>query len=91
MTRNNKKYKCFTSCNNDNGEWGLHWEDGHEDWKNKQGNKSYVGFSNPNNNAIIYLSYFMITTEKSTEEEEKCGYDSQNNDFIYLSCFELLK
>ena len=33
----------------------------------------------------------MTTSEYSTEEEEKCAEDSQNNDFISLSRFELLK
>ena len=29
----------------------------------------------------------MTTSEEFTEEEEKGGYDSQNNDFISLSRF----
>ena len=39
MTCNNKKYKWCTSCNNGNGTWGFHWKDGHDEWKNYQGNK----------------------------------------------------
>ena len=65
--------------------------DGHEEWENKQGNKSSVSFSNPSTNEIIYCSYLMTTSEESTEEEQKCVDDSQNNDFISLSCFELIK
>ena len=56
MTRNNKKYKWCTSCNNGQGAWVFHWKDGHEEWKNKQGKKPSVRFSNPANNALIYLS-----------------------------------
>ena len=33
----------------------------------------------------------MITSEESMEEERKGGGDSQNNDFIPLSRFELLE
>ena len=33
----------------------------------------------------------MTTSEEYTEEEEKGGDFSQNNDFIYLICFELLE
>ena len=33
----------------------------------------------------------MTTSEKSIEEEVKGGDDSQNNDLIYLSCFELIE
>ena len=33
----------------------------------------------------------MTTSEEFTEEESKGGDDSQNNDFIYLSSFELLE
>ena len=91
MTRNDKKYKCCISCNNNQGVWGFHWKDGHEEWKNKQGRNPFVRFSNPVNNAVIYFSYLMITSEESIEEEEKGGYDSQKNDFISLSCFELLE
>ena len=29
MTRNDKKYKWCTSCNNGKGAWGFHWKDGH--------------------------------------------------------------
>ena len=32
----------------------------------------------------------MNTSEESAEEEQKVGDDSQNNDFISLSHFELL-
>ena len=42
-------------------------------------------------NAVIYCSYLMTTSEESMEEEAKGGYDSQNDDFIYLSRFELLE
>ena len=47
MTRNDKKYKWCTSCNNGKGAWGFHWKDGHEEWKNKQGKKPSGRFSNP--------------------------------------------
>ena len=90
MTRNNNIYKWF-AFNNDNGSWGLYWKDGHDEWKNKPGKKSYVLFSNPAKKTIIYCSYLMTTSDDYTEEEEKCGDNSQNNDFIYLSLFELLK
>ena len=33
MNRNEKKYKCCTSCNEGKGEWEFHWKDGHEEWK----------------------------------------------------------
>ena len=59
--------------------------------ENKQGKKPSVCFSKPANNALIYCSYLMNTSEESTEEEAKGGNDSQNNDFISLSRFELLK
>ena len=87
--RNNKKW-C-TSCNNGQGACGFHWKDGHEEWKIKQGKKPSVCFSNPATNTVIYCSYLMTTSEESTEKEEKGGYDSQNNDFISLSRFELLE
>ena len=90
MTRNDKKYKWFISCNNGQGAWGFHWKDGHEEWKIKQGKKTSVRFSNPSNNAIIYCSYLMTTSEESIEEEAKGGDNSQNDDFISLSRFELL-
>ena len=91
MTRNDKKYKWCISWNNGQGAWGFHWKDGHEEWKIKQGKKPSVRFSNPATNAVIYCSYLMSTSEESTEEEAKGGDDSQNNDFISLSRFELLK
>ena len=91
MTRNDKKYKWCTSCNNGKGAWGFHWKDGHEEWKNKQGKKPSGRFSNPATNVVIYCSYLMTTSENSIEEEAKSGDDSQNNDFISLSRFELLK
>ena len=58
---------------------------------NKQGKKTSSRFSNPSKNAVIYCSYLMTTSEESIEEEAKGGDDSQNDDFISLSCFELLK
>ena len=90
MTRNNKKYKWCTSCNNGQGAWGFHWKDGHEECKIKQVKKPYIRFSDPATNAVIYCSCLMTTNEESIEEETKVGYDSQNNDFISLSRFELL-
>ena len=90
MTCNNNKYKWCISCNNGEGAWGFHWKDGHEEWKNMQGKKPSVRFSNPANNAVIYCSDLMTTSEESMEEETKGGYDNQNNDFISLSRFELL-
>ena len=56
MTCNNNKYKWCTYCNNGQGAWVFHWKDGHKEWKNKQGKKPYVCFSNPANNALIYCS-----------------------------------
>ena len=91
MTRNEKKYKWCTSCNNCQGAWGFPWKDGHEEWKIKQSKKPSVRFSNPATNAVVYCSYLMTTREESIEEEAKGGDDSQNNDFISLSCFELLE
>ena len=64
MTRNDKKYKWCTSCNNGKDAWGFHWKDGHEEWKNKQGKKPSGHFSNPATNAVIYCSYLMTTSEK---------------------------
>ena len=91
MTCNNNKYKWCAYLNNGQGAWGLQWKYGHEEFKIKQGNKPSVRFSNPATNAVIYCSYFMTTSEKSIEEEAKGGDDSQRNDFISLSRFELLK
>ena len=54
MTRNKKKYKWCTSCNNCQGAWGFHWKDGHEEWENKQDKKPFVHFSNPSTNTVIY-------------------------------------
>ena len=79
-----------TSCNNGQGEWGFHWKDGHEEWKINQGKETYLRFYNLSTNVVIYCSYLMTTSEDSAEEEVKGGGDSQNNDFIYLSRFELL-
>ena len=87
----NNKYKWCTYWNNGNGAWGFHWKDGHEEWKNKQGKNLYFRFSNTSTNTIIYCYYLMTTSEESIEEEAKGGDDSQNDDFISLSCFELLK
>ena len=91
MTRNCKKYKWCTSWNNGQGAWGFYWKDVHEESKIKQGKKPSVCFSNPANNAVIYFYYIMTYSEESMEEEAKGGDDSQNNDFIFLSYFELLE
>ena len=91
MNRNNKDYKWCTSCNTGQGAWGFHWKDGHEEWKNKQGKNPSVSFSKLANNALIYCPYPMTTNEDSTEQEAKGGDDSQRNDLISLSCFELLE
>ena len=48
-------------------------------------------FFNPATNAVIYCSCLMTISEESTEEEAKGGDDSQNNDFISMSRFELLE
>ena len=88
--RKNSKYKWCTSCNNGQGAWGFHWNDGHKEWKNNHGRKPSVSISNSDSNAVIYCSYLMQTIEESTEEE-KDGYDSQNNDLIPLSLFELFE
>ena len=63
MTCNDKKYKWCISFDNGKGAWGFHWKDGHEEWKNKQGKKPSGRFSNPANNAVIYCSYLMTTSE----------------------------
>ena len=91
MTHNDNKYKWCTSCKNGQGAWGVHWKDGHKEWKIKQGKKPSVCFSNPENNAVVYCYYLMSTSEESIEEEAKGGDDSQNDDFISLSSFELIK
>ena len=91
MNHNYQKYKWCTSLNNGQGAWVFHWKDSHEEWKIKQGKKPYVRFSNPANNAVIYCSYLMTTSNESTEEEAKGGYGSQNKYFISLGRFELLK
>ena len=91
MTSNSNKYKLYTSCKNGQGAWGLHWKDGHEEWKNKKGKNPYVLFPNPAKNMLIYCSHLMTTNDDSTEEEQKGRNDSQRNDFISLSRFELLK
>ena len=70
---------------------GISLEDGHEEWKNKQGKKPSGCFSNPDTNAVIYCSYLMTTSEELIEEQAKGGDDSQNDDFISLSRFELLE
>ena len=90
ITSNNKKDKWCMSYNNGQGYWGFHWKDGHEEWEDKQGNKPSVSFSNPIINTVIYFSYLMTTSEESIEKE-KVGDDSQNNNFISLSLFELLE
>ena len=59
--------------------------------KKKQGKKPSVRFSNPANNAVIYCSYLITTSEELIEEEAKGGDDSQNDDLIYLSRFEFLE
>ena len=91
MTSNNKKYKWCISCNNGKGAWGFHWKDGHKEWKIKQGKNPSGRFSNPANNAVIYCSYLMTTSEEEIEEEAKGREDSQNDDLTSLSRFELLE
>ena len=83
--------KRWEPSNNGQGAWGFHWNYGHEEWKNKQGKKSYVHFSYTTTNAVIYCSYLMTTREDSMEEEAKGGDDSQSNGFISLNRFELLE
>ena len=63
MNRNNTKYKWHTSYNNVQGSWGFHWKDGHKEWKDKLSKNPYASFSNPTNNAVIYCSYLMTTSE----------------------------
>ena len=87
MTRNNKKYKWWTSCNNGQGAWVFHWKDGREECKTNQGKKLSIRFTNTSTNAVIYYSYLMTTSEESTEDKPKGGDDSQRNDFISLSRF----
>ena len=82
MNHNKKNYKWLTSYNNRNFTWGFHWNDSHHEWKNKQGKKSFVNFSNPATNEIMYCSYSMTTSEESTEEEEKGGYNSQETNIM---------
>ena len=91
ITCNDKKYKWWTSCKKDHGAWGFQWKDGHEESKIIQGKKPYVSFSNPATNEVVYWSYLMSTREESIEEESKGGDDSQNDDFISMSRFELLE
>ena len=79
------------SWNNDICEWGFNWKDLHKEWKQKQESQKSVRFPDSATNAIIYCSYLMTTSEEYMEEEDKGGYDSQDTDFISLSCFELLK
>ena len=67
IPHNNNKYKWCTSFKNGNGAWVFHWKDGHKEWKNKQGNKPSVSFSNTDTNEIIYCYYLMTTSEESTE------------------------
>ena len=86
MNRNHKQYKCCTFWNNGQVVWIFHWRYGHEEWENKQGNKTYISFSNPATNEVIYCSYLMNISEDSTEEENG-GDDIQRNDFISLSHF----
>ena len=77
MNRRKKIYKWCTSYNDGNDACGFHWNGGNDEWKNKQGKKSYVRYSNPATNAIIYWSYLMNTIEEeSIEEEVKSDYDS---------------
>ena len=90
MICNNKKYKWCIYCNHCQSAWIFHWKDGHKEWKNKQGKKPSVSFSNPANNAVIYWSYLIITSEESIEEEVKGENYGQNNDFICLSFFSYL-
>ena len=59
--------------------------------ENKQDKKPSVSYYNPATNVVIYCSYLMTTNEDSTEDEAKGGDDSQNNDLISLSRFELLE
>ena len=91
MTCNNKKYKWYTSCNNGQGAWGFFCKDDHQEWGNKQVNNPSVSFSNTATNAVICCSYLMTTNQEVTEEEAKGGDDSQSNDFISVSSFELLQ
>ena len=63
MTCNNKKYKWCIYFNDGQGAWGFHCKDVHEEWKNKQSKNPSVCFSNPANNAVIYCSYLMTTSE----------------------------
>ena len=53
MNRNNNKYRWCTSWNNGQGAWVFHWMDGHEEWKNNQGKKPSVRFSNPSTHTVI--------------------------------------
>ena len=62
----------------------------HGDFTGRMATRS-GSFSNPATNAVIYCSYLMNTSEESIEEEANGGDDSQCNDFISLSRFELLK
>ena len=91
MTRNNNNYNQCNYYNNGQGSWGFHWKDIHEEWKNKQGKKPSVRFSNPVTNTVIYCSYPMTTSEDSTEEEATGSDDIQSNYFISLSRFQLLE
>ena len=68
MNCNKKHYNLCIYCNNDNGAQGYHWEVGYKDWKEKQGNKKSVYFSDTETNALIYYYYLMATSEKYVKE-----------------------
>ena len=44
------------------------YEDGHKEWKIKQGKKPSVRFYNPATNTVIYFSYLMATSENYLKE-----------------------
>ena len=67
-----------------------------EEWLSPRGSKSVHGFfSEEENQESIRMEDSApegaMISNKTPEEEAKGGDDSQNNDFISLSCFELLE
>ena len=68
MNRNNKNYRWCISCNNGQGALGFHWKYGHREWKEKQAKNKLVQFSYSANNAVIYCSYPMGTSENYVKE-----------------------
>ena len=95
MTRNNSKYKCCMSCNNENGAdgggGGGYWKYGNKIWKDKKGRKKSVHFSYPTTNKNIYCSYLMIANEYYMDEWQEDVDRNKGTDIISISHFDILK